>query len=104
MNDLPKPWLAVEDQLQRERLERELASELPRGHLLERKKVRVIGRRADQDDVLFEVDGSGYAVVHLTWTGRQEEAPDWPRVTMFESLEDFRRGLWDGGAWPVQDP
>jgi hypothetical protein len=87
---LPRSWVSVEDSGQRSGLERELVAEIPSGHVLAGKKARAIARRVDQDDVLFEVEGGGCAVVHLTWAGRQDQPRDWPRTTVFESLGDWR--------------
>jgi hypothetical protein len=46
--------------------------------------------RADCDDVLFEVPGLGYAVVHLTWSGHRENSREWPRTEVFSSIEEWR--------------
>ena len=60
-----EPWVPVADQ-DREGMERELTHELAAGHVLFGRKACAIGRRNDQDDVLFVVDGPRqFAVVHL---------------------------------------
>lgn len=66
MTDLLEPWKTIENQ-RRPTLEKELERELPLGHALAGKSVRAVAIRVDRDDVLFEVLGGGYAVVHLTW-------------------------------------
>jgi len=85
--ELKEPWYAPSDP---GTLERELAAELSPEHVLAGVKVKVIARRQDQDDVLFELlDGSArVAVVHLTYAGRGNS--QWPRATLFENLEAWR--------------
>jgi hypothetical protein len=99
MNDLLKPWESVEDQATTAGLERELGAKIPPDHVLAGKKVRAVARRIDQDDVLFEIEGGGYAVVHLTWTGRREQSRAWPAAETFESLDDWKiRRMKDDNA------
>jgi hypothetical protein len=93
MTELLEPWNAIEEQ-RRQALEQELERELPSDHALAGKSVRAVAVRMDQDDVLFEVLGGGYAVVHLTWTGRRESSSQWPATRLFSSLQDWReRGM-----------
>jgi hypothetical protein len=49
-----------------------------------------VAARSDRDDVLFVVPGLGYAVVHLTWSGRRENSPEWPRTEVLSSIEEWR--------------
>ncbi len=71
--------------------EKELRREVSRRHPLYRRAAAAIGRRVDNDDVLFEVeDGTRRcAVVHLTW--RRERSAEWPWTTFFDDLESWRR-------------
>jgi len=65
------PWHRLEeDGAQVAGIESELQRELSVGQSLYGLPARAIGRRQDDDDVLFSIeDGSGrVAVVHLTWT------------------------------------
>jgi hypothetical protein len=73
--------------------EAELAREVGPSHALYQANVTAVGVRGDNDDVLFEVDGGrgGYAVVHLTWSGR-EEAPPFPMTEFFQSFEGWLEG------------
>jgi hypothetical protein len=89
MTDLLDPWKAVEEQ-RRQALEQELHRELSPEHSLAGKTVRALAARMDQDDVLFEVLGDGYAVVHLTWSGRRESSSQWPDMQLYSSLEEWR--------------
>ena len=68
------------------RLERELARELPVGHVLHGRVVRALAERYDRDDVAFEVEGERTCVVHLTW--QVEKDPNWPISKFVEALVD----------------
>jgi len=61
--------------------ENELYKELSPGHILFALKAKAIARRDDCDDVLFEIidNSKRYAMVHLTWSGREESNGKWPR-------------------------
>ena len=85
---LLEPWHPVSAE-RRTALESELARELPTGHVLSGKRATAIAARSDQDDVLFDVTGLGFAVVHLTWSGRQESSPQWPGTRLFTSLDEW---------------
>jgi hypothetical protein len=85
------PWHAVTAE-RRAQLDAEVARELAPGHVLTGKTLTAVAARSDQDDVLFEVEGVGYAVVHLTWSGRRETSPQWPRAEVFTSIEECQRG------------
>ena len=67
------------------RFEDEYATEIGKGHPLYGVPVRAIGQRIDRDDVLFELlrHLCDYAVVHLTWSGREEADPRWPSFELF---------------------
>lgn len=79
-----------------EGLTAELKRELSPGHPLFDKRLRALAVARDRDDVLFEIaDGEGrrYAVVHLTWTGHHETAPNCPWTDFFESLERWHEWM-----------
>jgi hypothetical protein len=85
-----EPWIGVEDRA-RESTERELTRELAAGHVLFGRKARAVGRRQDQDDVLFALDGPRqFAVVHLTYA--RETRPEFPHTLVFESIQEFVEG------------
>ena len=67
-------------------LERELARELPVGHVLKPMKVRAVARRFDSDDVAFELDDGRRCVVHLTWN--VESDPRWPHCEFVSRLPE----------------
>lgn len=69
-----------------EPLARELAREMPPGHVLHGRRLRAVARRVDDDDVAFEVEGAGLCVVHLTW--RVETDPGWPWTTFVDALPE----------------
>jgi hypothetical protein len=83
------PWVPAGQQ--GEDLVRELEREIGDRHPLWGRRTRALARRIDADDVLFEITGddTSYAVVHLTWSGKQEIDPRWPRVEFFPSLESW---------------
>jgi len=83
------PWHPVEDAAVRHSLRAELERELPRGHVLAGMRVTPIGARQDCDDVLFALENGRVAIVHLTWSGKTEPAPDHPWTALFDSLERF---------------
>jgi hypothetical protein len=84
-----EPWHAVTPE-GRAKLDAQVVRELPLGHVLTGRTLTAVAARSDQDDVLFEVAGVGYAVVHLTWSGRRETSPEWPRAEVFTSIEEWR--------------
>jgi len=63
--------------------------ELAQDHVLSGRTIRAVAARVDCDDVLFEVLGSGYAVVHLTWVSQRASIPRWPMTELFSSFEDW---------------
>jgi hypothetical protein len=85
--------LAAELGADRARDQRRAASRSwPRPHALQ----IAVARATNKDDVLFWLpDGpAGFAEVHLTWTGKRESRPEWPRTRLFSSFEDWvERGL-----------
>lgn len=83
--DWPAGWERVKDQRFAAELEREICST----HVLAGKKITALAHRSDSDDVLFCVSDSArpFAVVHLTWKGR-EESPEWPATQTFIRLEE----------------
>jgi hypothetical protein len=86
MTDILEPWQHVTDE-QARRSEGELRREVSTNHVLSGKTCRAVARRQDCDDVLFEVDGVGFAVVHLTWS--RENGPNWPNTEVYASLGDW---------------
>ena len=79
-----EPWMAV-PVAQRAALERQLAAEISAKDELWGHRATAIARRQDNDDVLYEIDGIGFVVVHLTWT----KSAFHPRRTIYTSLRAF---------------
>lgn len=77
------PWEPAEPGL-----EDELTREVGSRHPLKGRKAISVGRRADNDDVLFYLPGCPalLAVVHLTWSGRRERDPRLPSTVLYESV------------------
>jgi hypothetical protein len=72
-------------------LEIELEKEVGSCHPLHGIEAISVGRRDDQDDVLFLLPNNSQplAVAHLTWKGAPELSPQWPRTTFYSSLDDW---------------
>ena len=68
----------------------ELEREVGRGHLLYGQRAIAVGRRVDQDDVLFWLpEGPApLAVVHLTYAGR-ERSPEWRLTQLYHTFDDW---------------
>lgn len=93
MIEFLEPWVAVGGDAARA-LEEELARELASDHVLAGAEVHAVARRGDNDDVLFEVVGRGYAVVHLTWSAERETGATWPSTQLYDSLDQWlERGM-----------
>jgi len=69
--------------------EQELQLEVSPKHILWQQQVRLVARRHDRDEALFELDDGRVAEVHLTW--RQAEEPDgkWPWTVVFSNLDQW---------------
>lgn len=82
-------WLAVSGE-EAERLEQELARELPRGHELDGRPMQAHARRDACDDVAYLLDDGRLCVVHLTW--KVETNPRWPAFEFVAELDENARG------------
>jgi len=80
------PWEHTTARLH-EVLEREVAP----GHPLFGISTRALARHCDNDDVLFALTDapSSFAVVHLTWKGAPDSAPNYPSAEYYRSLEEW---------------
>jgi hypothetical protein len=79
-----EPWDDIDETTART-LEQELRRDLAPAHPLAGINAIAIARRQDRDDVLFELDDNGFAVVHLTWERASETEARWPLATIFRS-------------------
>ncbi|MFC3076932.1 hypothetical protein ACFODL_02390 [Phenylobacterium terrae] len=87
----PEGWTPVDDAAEAERLQAELAREVPRRHLLDGERVTPFARAEGADDVLFAWPDGRVAQVHLTWA--VETDPAFPATQIYADLEDWlRRG------------
>jgi hypothetical protein len=87
--DVSPPWHLIakreESWPEIQNLEAELKRELGPSHPLAYAPIELLARRHDRDDVLVRVLGSSrLALVHLTWSGR-EERDGYPRTKLFET-------------------
>jgi hypothetical protein len=67
----------------------ELQKELPLQHVLYGLKVSAIAHRIDCDDVLFQVDDGSFAIVHLTWSGKQDKNVKFPWTIKYSDIDEF---------------
>jgi hypothetical protein len=86
-----EPWYPVSDPSICAGLENQLRLEISDRHVLAGERARLIGRRSDTDDALFELQDGRIAEVHMTWRTSTEPDPRWPATAIFGSLEEWRR-------------
>jgi len=96
---LPDPWRdlrggGVREEAQRSAIQRELRAEAAAGHPLSGVSAEVIARSSALDDVLILLEDGRWALVHLTWR-RAPEAPPWPLVEFYDSVQALGRALTD---------
>ena len=82
-----EPWMPIDSEDARRAFEGELHRELGAAPLLFGSPAVALAKRQDQDDVLFELQDGRVAEVHLTWRGRPESDPQWPRTAIYPSLD-----------------
>lgn len=84
-----EPWCPISGISERLAVEAQLARELSEGHVLFGRKVEAIGRRSDNDEVVFWLsDRAELAVVHLTWSRTSERLP-WPWAVIYDGATSF---------------
>ena len=84
-----EPWRKLEDS-EWAFLESEFYKELRRDHVLFGIKVMAVGKSDASDDLLLRL--YEYALVHLTWLGRQEISDAWPYTQLHRTWHDFLTG------------
>jgi hypothetical protein len=87
--ELLSPWVIPPSP---DTLKKELLNELAPEHQLYGKVVQAVAKAEDWDDVLFEIrEGATLrsAIVHLTWTGKPEINPSFPRTRFFDSISEW---------------
>ena len=90
--ELLPPWESIDPAIAH-KFEDEYATEIAKGHPLYGAPVRAVARRVDRHDVLFELLRClcDYVVVHLTWSGREEEDRQKPTFELFLAEEIMDR-------------
>jgi hypothetical protein len=71
--------------------EAELARETGPGHPLYQTSAKLIARRFDCDDALYQLEDGRVAMVHLTWIQAQEPDPHWPETCIYGSLQAWEQ-------------
>ena len=86
-----EPWMLIPSD-KRGDFEAELQKEMRPDHVLAGVACGAVAQRCDCDDVLFTTDSPNglLAVVHLTWSRKPDQYPQWPHTTFLQSWEDFR--------------
>jgi putative RNA 2'-phosphotransferase len=97
------PWHFWSEGEERPDFKRELEREVGPGHLLypRLKTLKLVARRHDLDDMLFEDTADGrYYVVHLTFTGSRE-IRGFPSTRAFLNFDDWLEKGWyiDQADW-----
>ena len=82
--ELPEPWCRPTDE-RAQALRREALLEIGLGHQLAGRRLTTLAVCEGCDDVLFRLDDGSFAIVHLTWTSRQESSP-WPTTRRMASV------------------
>lgn len=72
-------------------LEEELVREVGPGHPLYQVRAVAVGRRLDNDDVLFFLPdrSPSLVVVHLTWRRREDDPAVWPSAIFYASADEW---------------
>ncbi len=89
-DEILAPWEPVSKE-DGPKLVAELKRELRPDHLLSGASVEAVARRRDCDDVLFVTDSKMglLALVHLTWSGKPDQFPQWPHTVFFQSWAEW---------------
>lgn len=90
------PWRMLDSQVEILALQSQLETEIKKKHPLFEKDAQVIDRRVDNDDVLVKLIDGKYAKVHLVWGSIPvADSAEFPRIVIFESLNDFISAMDD---------
>lgn len=66
----------------------ELKLELPENHLLKEKKIELIARKTNNDEIVLELENGNIAVVHLTWKSKRG-IDGYPITRIYNDKIDF---------------
>lgn len=78
-----------QDTKRAEALGKELARELPAGHVLHNQARHVIAEAEPQDEVVVDMEGRIF-LVHMTWAGHPDRLP-WPLSEEVVTAEAFEQ-------------
>ncbi len=86
---IEEPWELIDDG---KAFVSELKKEVGSDHKLYGLEFVAVAKRVDCDDHLFYTSDSTLpiAVVHLTWSGKVERDPSWPKCDQYTSWEQWR--------------
>lgn len=66
----------------------ELKLELPENHFLKKKKIELIARKTNNDEIVLELENRNIAVTHLTWKSKKE-IDGYPITRIYKDKIDF---------------
>jgi hypothetical protein len=75
------------------RLEARAATEIGSGHELYGLKLEAIAACTQCDSVVFQLQDTSYAIVHLTWSSQTPERPPWPKTARFGGYIAIEAGM-----------
>ena len=79
-----EPWHPIEDPDEAKNFVVQMRKEIPPDHALSGKRLRAVGRRDDEDGVLFAVvDETTIAEVYLNWVTDPIGIPDLPFTRLY---------------------
>lgn len=94
------PWHPIDREDERSGLLAELQRGVDSAHPLRGLAATAVGRRQDNDDVVFSLADGRFAVVHLTWIGGQDRSP-FPWTELYGAAQGFvqERMIQDHREW-----
>jgi hypothetical protein len=90
---IKEPWELIDSSIATS-IKTELSEEIDNNkHPLNQVACNPIAKRMDKDEVLLRINPHlcEYAIVHLTWSGKQEKGPKWPHVDFFTDIDDLNK-------------
>ncbi|MCZ8347454.1 MAG: hypothetical protein O9346_13650 [Leptospiraceae bacterium] len=84
---IEEPWYIIESDFEKEKIKEELFKEINNKHILFNKNVVPFIKRYDTDDVIFKLENESFALVHLTWSNKNEESSKIPFTEISNDLD-----------------
>lgn len=87
-----EPWCAIEDDKRRAGLQRQYDLEISPQHPLWGEGGRIVGKNEGTDDVLVQLAGGRFAIVHLVWSNVTGDAIH-PDTAVYPSALEASRAI-----------